>query len=262
VLAARGRTRPGPLAKLPIGIGSALESRARRSNRLREYRMETWAVRDQAHPCQLAVLSAARLSVKRPSSGDLRSPRPTVMGPWGAPYPGTSDRSTGAIQATEGRDYAPSRRRPDRRIGHGGLPPQAAPAPSFCAPGIKKAPLPSARGDGCLMCRTPRPRSWNPRDRSGVASDRPPCAGWLQGLSCASDGRAGSDYTRAPPSSSDFPATPDPQFTVCSPSLPTCSPRRYRPIRHASFMADLLVVLGIILFAALMLGLIWALERV
>jgi hypothetical protein len=73
VLAARGRTRPGPLAKLPIGIGSALESRARRSNRLREYRMETWAVRDQAHPCQLAVLSAARLSVKRPSSGDLRS---------------------------------------------------------------------------------------------------------------------------------------------------------------------------------------------
>ena len=57
-------------------------------------------------------------------------------------------------------------------------------------------------------------------------------------------------------------ARPVVEFTVCSPALPTCSPRRYRPSRHASFMADLLVVLGIILFAALMLGLIWALERV
>ena len=37
----------------------------------------------------------------------------------------------------------------------------------------RQAPLPLARGDGCLIRRKPWPRWWNLRDRSGVASDGP-----------------------------------------------------------------------------------------
>jgi hypothetical protein len=51
-------------------------------------------------------------------------------------------------------------------------------------------------------------------------------------------------------------------FTISPPVLALCPPRRYRQPHHACQMADLLVVLGIALFVALMLGLIWALERV
>jgi hypothetical protein len=51
-------------------------------------------------------------------------------------------------------------------------------------------------------------------------------------------------------------------FTVSPLVSARSSPRRYRPSHHACQMADLLVVLGIALFVALMLGLIWALERV
>ena len=46
----------------------------------------------------------------------------------------------------------------------------------------RQAPLPLARGDGCLIRRKPWPRWWNLRDRSGVASDGPTYAGRLQGL--------------------------------------------------------------------------------
>jgi hypothetical protein len=41
-----------------------------------------------------------------------------------------------------------------------------------------------------------------------------------------------------------------------------CSQRGYDSPAHHRFMVDFLSVLGIVIFAALMLGLIWCLERV
>lgn len=51
-------------------------------------------------------------------------------------------------------------------------------------------------------------------------------------------------------------------FTNFPPIRAPSPPRLYRPPRHHDRMADLLVVLGIVVFVALMLGLIWALDRV
>jgi hypothetical protein len=51
-------------------------------------------------------------------------------------------------------------------------------------------------------------------------------------------------------------------FTDYLPTPATCSPHSYRQCRHAYRMADFLVALGIIGFALVLLGLIWALDRV
>jgi hypothetical protein len=50
-------------------------------------------------------------------------------------------------------------------------------------------------------------------------------------------------------------------FTVSPPATRLCLPRRYL-CRHSGRMADFLVVVGIVVFVAAMLGLIWGLERV
>jgi hypothetical protein len=51
-------------------------------------------------------------------------------------------------------------------------------------------------------------------------------------------------------------------FTVSPPATRLCLPRRYLCRRDAGGMADFLVVVGIVVFVATMLGLIWGLERV
>jgi hypothetical protein len=51
-------------------------------------------------------------------------------------------------------------------------------------------------------------------------------------------------------------------FTEYPPICAACSPHSYRPCRHACQMADFLVAVGIIGFTSVMLGLIWALDRV
>jgi hypothetical protein len=51
-------------------------------------------------------------------------------------------------------------------------------------------------------------------------------------------------------------------FTDYSPTSATCSPHIHRQCRHACQMADFLVALGIIGLALVLLGLIWALDRV
>jgi hypothetical protein len=51
-------------------------------------------------------------------------------------------------------------------------------------------------------------------------------------------------------------------FTFVLPAAGQCPPRGYWPPGQAVRMADFLSVLGIIAFAVVMLGLIWALDRV
>jgi hypothetical protein len=51
-------------------------------------------------------------------------------------------------------------------------------------------------------------------------------------------------------------------FTDYLPIPATRSPHSYRLCRHAGHMADFLVALGIIGFTLVLLGLIWALDRV
>jgi hypothetical protein len=51
-------------------------------------------------------------------------------------------------------------------------------------------------------------------------------------------------------------------FTVSPPVIGIRLPRRYLCRRDAGGMADFLVVVGIVVFVAAMLGLIWGLERV
>src|SRR5262249_27533152 len=53
-----------------------------------------------------------------------------------------------------------------------------------------------------------------------------------------------------------------PSFTFSLPRPRALSPRRHRALHDAACMADLLVVAGIVVFVAAMLGLIWGLERV
>lgn len=55
---------------------------------------------------------------------------------------------------------------------------------------------------------------------------------------------------------------PGPAFTVFLPAPGRRSPLGYRSRSDARPMGDFLVIVGIVVFTAAMLGLIWALERV
>ena len=85
----------------------------------------------------------------------------------------------------------------------------------------------------------------------------------MAGVPRVSTARDGRRPRPAPePVEPDNRERPSPPFTVSPPERRACSPHGYRRGEHDEDMSDFLVITEIVVFVALVLGLIWGLDRI